>query len=400
MSGNSSIPNYRETTFEYADLSHINGEPTYDSLTILFNQLKANARSVRTSLGGGSHGCLGLLLSPAQYTTIAHTTPFIYPIHPGPLNVPAFQLPHVTQQITSQHSENIRIFNECGNVAQALRKQVVAAIDPAYLAVIKNRQTNTITLRLHEIIDFLFRNFGRVTPANLADAEQQLLAWSFDPNLPIVLLYNKIDDLMDLANAAGSPYSAQQIINLAYILLNKTGKFTTRIREWNRIPQAQRTWDAFQMHFSQAHRELRESGELEIRETPFNTANIVQEVIEGVQQVLQPAMEASYEAENADVLHHTNAATPAPSQQTALMEQMLHMMQIMKQQFQQNATNNTATNNNSRNRVRTKIDKYCWTHGVCAHSSAECRNKQSGHKDAASFSNMMGGSEDFVNSSN
>ena len=162
---------------------------------------------------------------------------------------------------------------------------------------------------------------------------------------------------MDLANAAGSPYSAQQIINLAYILLNKTGKFTTGIREWNRIPQAQRTWDAFQLHFSQAHRELRESGELEIRETPFNTANIVQEVIKGVQQVMQ-------------------------------------------QQLQQNnhSTNNSASNA-TRNRVRTKIDKYCWTHGACAHSSTECRNCKAGHKDAATFSNMMGGCMDFVNSS-
>ena len=139
----------------------------YDSLTIIFNQLKANAQSVCTSLGGGNHGYLGLLLLPTQYAIIAPTTPFIYPIHPGPLNLPAYQLPHVTQQITSQHSENIRIFNECGNVAQELQKQVVAVIDPAYLAAIKNRQTNTITLRLHEIIDFLFCNFGRVTPTNL-----------------------------------------------------------------------------------------------------------------------------------------------------------------------------------------------------------------------------------------
>ena len=363
----------------------------------MFNQLKANARSVRTSLGGGNHGYLGLLLSPAQYATIAPATPFVYPVHPGPLHLPAYQLPHVTQQITAQYSDTVRLFNECGNVAQALRKQIVAAIDPAYLAAIKNRQTNTITLRLHEIINFLFRNFGRVTPANLSDAEQQLLAWTFDPSLPIVLLYNKVDDLMDLANAAGSPYSAQQIINLAYILLNKTGKFTTGIREWNRIPQAQRTWDAFQLHFSQAHRELRESGELEIRETPFNTANIVQEVIEGVQQVLQPAMEASYEAETADALHHANAATPASTQQTTLlMEQMLHMMQIMQQQLQQN---NSSASSTARNRVRTKTDKYCWTHGACAHSSTECRNRKAGHKEAATFSNMMGGCTDFVNSS-
>ena len=123
-------------------------------------------------------------------------------------------------------------------------------------------------------------------------------------------------------------------------------------------------------------RELRESGELKIRETPFNTAIIVQEVIEGVQQVLQPAMAASYEAEAADVMQQANAATTVQNQQTALMEQMLHMMQIMQQQLQQNNSGTTTTSNNSRNCVRTKIDKYCWMHGACAHSSADCRNKK------------------------
>ena len=130
---------------------------------------------------------------------------------------------------------------------------VVAVIDAACLVAIKSHQMTTITLQLYKIMNFLFCNYGRVTLSKLADDKQQLLACSFDPTLPSVLFYNKIDDLMDLANAAGSPYSSQQVINLGYILLNKTGKFTTGIHKWNRIPQAQRTCDAFQMHFSQAH---------------------------------------------------------------------------------------------------------------------------------------------------
>ena len=79
MSGSSSFPNYRDTAFEYPDLTVITGEPTYESLTVLLNQLKANARSVQTSLGGGQNGYLGLLLSPEQCAILAPTTPFIYP---------------------------------------------------------------------------------------------------------------------------------------------------------------------------------------------------------------------------------------------------------------------------------------------------------------------------------
>ena len=143
---------------------------------------------------------------------------------------------------------------------------------------------------------------------------------------------------MDLVNAVGSPYTAQHVINLGYVLINKCGKFGTGIREWNRIPQDQRTWDAFQTHFSQAHCKLRESGKLEIRETPFDTANFVQEIVEGVQQVLQPAFQASYEAEADDLQHQANLASSAPTQQTDLLHRMMQMMQLIQHQLQQNSS--------------------------------------------------------------
>ena len=40
MSGSSAIPNYRYTSFEYADLTVIHSEPTYETLKTLANQLK------------------------------------------------------------------------------------------------------------------------------------------------------------------------------------------------------------------------------------------------------------------------------------------------------------------------------------------------------------------------
>jgi hypothetical protein len=35
---------------------------------------------------------------------------------------------------------------------------------------------------------------------------------------------------------------------------------------------------------------------------------------------------------------------------------------------------------------------YCWTHGVCGHSSVDCRSKAPGHQNAATEKNKMGGS--------
>ena len=396
MSGTNAIPNYRDTIFEYADLSVIHGEPTYETLKIMVNQLKANARAVRTTLGGGQHGYLGLLLAQHQYDVIAPGTPFVRPAHPGPLVIPPFQLPHVTQEAQSRHAEGVRLYNECYNVEQALRKQVINAIQDSYLASLKDRQTNTILVPLDQIIDYLFVHYGRVTPAQLQHEEQQLTEWIYDPVLPIVIVFNKIDDLLDLATAAGSPCSAQQIINFGYNILNKTGKFKQGIREWNRLLPAQKTWATFQTHFTTEYQALRETGDLTNQESSFNTANLIQEVVDGVQQALNPTEDDI--AETAEMINQANIATETSNTQTVLLQKMIEMMQQMQCQLAAASPSTQSTSNTSARTQRTRrnTSKYCWSHGACAHWGSECTNKKPGHIDDATFTDRKGGSTAYV----
>ena len=51
--------NYRETHFQNADLTPIRGEPKDETLKVLFNEIKANLKTVYSNLGeggGGDHG--------------------------------------------------------------------------------------------------------------------------------------------------------------------------------------------------------------------------------------------------------------------------------------------------------------------------------------------------------
>ena len=84
MPSNSSI-NYKDSYFEHPVLTSIRGEPTYETLHYLKKELKANARSVPTTLGGGNHGYLGMILKPAEYFRIAPTDPFTLPHNTGVL---------------------------------------------------------------------------------------------------------------------------------------------------------------------------------------------------------------------------------------------------------------------------------------------------------------------------
>ena len=72
MTSTSSV-NYKDSYFENPVLTAIRGEPTYETLHHLKNELKANASSVSTTLGGGNHGYLGMILTLAEYRRAAPT---------------------------------------------------------------------------------------------------------------------------------------------------------------------------------------------------------------------------------------------------------------------------------------------------------------------------------------
>ena len=72
---------------------------------------------------------------------------------PPPLVIPAYQLPHVVQTTQNRYNDQVKLFNECNNVEQALRQQIVKAVDDAYLTALRNRLTNTIDATIPVILD-------------------------------------------------------------------------------------------------------------------------------------------------------------------------------------------------------------------------------------------------------
>ena len=86
---NKTDPDYKNTHFEFPELTRIHGKPTTADLITLQRQARANASTVHSTLGGGHNGLLGLACSPGVYARVPNSAPFIRPAAPGPLNVPA-----------------------------------------------------------------------------------------------------------------------------------------------------------------------------------------------------------------------------------------------------------------------------------------------------------------------
>ena len=60
----------------------IDGEPDYGNINTMMQLLYVNAASLPTTLGGGQHGNIGIIMTPQLYTTLANT-PYESPPDPG-----------------------------------------------------------------------------------------------------------------------------------------------------------------------------------------------------------------------------------------------------------------------------------------------------------------------------
>ena len=101
---------FRDLNFDHKFLTRIIGEPTFSTHHLMLLQLKSNASSLPSTLGGGQHGCIGVILSPATYATLAPMQPFEFPVHPGVLQVvlPATQFEIVLAK--TLHDKNVFTF--------------------------------------------------------------------------------------------------------------------------------------------------------------------------------------------------------------------------------------------------------------------------------------------------
>ena len=182
---------FKELYFEHKDVPRIVGEPSFSSLHDLLRRLKANASSVPCTLGGGAHGYVGTLLSPPAYASLS-ATPFYAPNHPGALSIPhgstQFEIAHLKQT----HEDTLAIFQDYQLMQRALIRQVLQAVDEQYIAALRNRVTGQIPPNCRDILLYLFRIYGKVTPQQLVNEEDTVKALKYDTTVPIDGIFNAI----------------------------------------------------------------------------------------------------------------------------------------------------------------------------------------------------------------
>jgi hypothetical protein len=165
----------------------------------------------------------------------------------------------------------------------------------------------------------------------LEDRDQELRNMTYNTQHPIDIVFNAVEDYVDFAELGSQPLTPHQTIAKAYIILNKTRRFKNNIADWNRRTDADKTWINFKIYFRRAHQEFRKTTDVTLEESDLqqNNANLVQQVVDGLQGVIPT--ESTTDAFSEVRLQMANLATHTTESQQQLQAQIQQMQQTMGQ---------------------------------------------------------------------
>ena len=382
--------------FPFPILTPIVGEPNYESIAALHNQLNANAASIPSHLGNGQLGLLSLTVSAAVYGTLS-TVAFVPPVNPGTDATIEGDNPTAAQIADARFlwASEAKLFKDYNSADKALKQLLLGAVDEMFVKSLQTQYVGYLNVSTRDILDHLYAQYARISASALAEADA-IFKTAYNVNLPIETLFDQIQTGIDFAAAGLTPYTNAQVLATAYQLIFTTGLFLEPCRVWNRRDAGYKTWAQFKIDFALSHREFREARVTTAGATDYAN-NATSDVHEGASLV-------DHHEETLDALANLATATAHDRQSVATLTETNSL--LTKELTTINAQLVTALLANTKltrllNTTKTseptdprfEARHYCWSCGYkCLHWSSQCPTPKDGHQKLAKASDTKGGS--------
>lgn len=208
-----------------------------------------NAAVLEMTFVGDKNGQIGLIMNHTHYTRVSDT-PFIITRDLGMVpNIPETGVSDsLCEQLLEEHNVEQNIFNNCLNMDDTLKAQLIVAVDPVYLAEKKVWYLGYHGVSTRELIQHLMTCYGK-TKTCYYDANKKSFEEPFDISQPIDAYYTRVDDSIQFADDADNPFTTIQILQTAYAAIYKSCYFMDACKEWRKNPEDEKNWDTFKTFF-------------------------------------------------------------------------------------------------------------------------------------------------------
>ena len=346
---------------------------------------------------GGIHSLTALLTEPAKYAAAHGGTPFLRPAR-LPLydaTIPDDAATVVRVKAEAAHKSKLEDFANYEAAERGCAKFLRDVVDEVWYNDLKDADTFYTQVTALDIITFLDLNSGGLHAVDMISLRTNMHQYYTQADgVPQYIIM--LEDAQKKAKRAGMPIADIELVMMASAAVLAAQHFPREVDDWEGLPASSRTWTAWKTAFRLAHlkrqRQILASGGGE----PLGGAHgVLPAHLPPVMDRLESALDNLALAATNDkaVVEQLTAANLALTSTIATLTATVKKLADKGGKPTPRGTSAASGPRLTKNPVP---GNYCWTHGHrCSkdHSSLTCGNKAPGHKDEATSSNTMGGSE-------
>ena len=132
-------------------------------------------------------------------------------------------------------------------------------MDNIYIKYFWDRVMVFATRSARYILEYLYRTYGPVTPAQLT-ANDEIFSAPYDGSTDLEAYFNGIDDCLFMAYKANQPYSEGKTLTISSRSITQSQRFPLAMQECHKLPAVARTWAAFKSTLLAEQKSERENG--------------------------------------------------------------------------------------------------------------------------------------------
>lgn len=318
-----------EESFKAYDFTKIDGQPTDESLNLLIRELTNAAASIPTTLGGGNHGHVGMVVEESEYITFSNgNVTFDAPSNPGayPTTVDENNAAKREEQV-AKHKEQKEVFLTHEAVAHAIRTTIVNCVDEEWLAELRSETMGFNHRTPKEMLEHLRNNGGDLDHLDVTELTTKLQTFWDGIEAPATY-FSRGDKIEKQLVKTGQ--TANPTLRLAFALAatEATGDYESTLREWHAKGATIKTFANFHVYIQNEFTKKTKHNKTSARSVGRGIANATDEQIDKVDEAEAAAIAIA------------EVANAMQAQQNKQFEQM---MQMMKTMMQNNGTNPAPT---------------------------------------------------------
>ena len=271
-------------------VTKIHGQPTSHDLTNLEREIISILANIPTTLGGGNHGHVGVIMNPTEYNTMTEGTDFVNPVNPGiyPVNLALNAAAGARARAEAEHRELINQFETFEGVRLGTKDLILEAVDNEYLNEIEHDTLGFLNQTPRQMLQHLLTRGGSL---DFADTKELLAErdgeWNVSENPQVY--FNRVEKAIKGLTRNGIRSDPNERRDIALFHLKATGEFDPAVREWEAKPAADKTWANIKTFIAAEY--TRENKQNKMSAKHFK-ANTMQEQAEAMEDLIANLTEA------------------------------------------------------------------------------------------------------------